>query len=340
MAACCKAVLLGGFLMPLSPAVAATTLDGARAAGTLSCGIVTEISDETKIDTHGDLSALGVEFCRAVSAAILGSRAPVTLHSYPSAAYAYAALQRGEIALMMGDTPQDGLARRYGVQFLTPEFFDGQGLMVHKDRGIASLKDLAGKPVCFIANTDANSRLLRAQAAVGVKVALFPFEEIGEMEAALVDGRCAAETHDVSKLAGDRTLFHGMVRDYEILPERLSLDPYAPVVRDNDPNWAAVVNGVFFSLVQAEEMGVTRDNAQARRGDTDQQVQLLLNVQRGTNWGLFLPEDWSFQAIRAVGNYGEMINRTTGARSPLRLDRGLNGLAGQGGLIWAPPIRP
>ncbi len=314
----------------------ASTLDDVKAARVLPCGVITEIADETKDDTHGDLSVLGGDVCRAVGAAILGGGGRVAVHAYPTAALGYEALRHGDIALMVGDTPSAGIARRYGVAFLTPVYFDGQGLLVHQDRGIASFRDLAGKPVCFIGTTDPELRLHQAEARAGVKVNPFPFEEIGEMEAALVGGRCAAMTYDVSRLAADRTLFHGMIRDFVILPDRLTLDPFAPVVRDGDPQWARIVDGVFFALVQAEELGVTRATVVARRGDADETVQVLLGVRRGSGWGLGLGDDWAAQAIAAVGNYGEMLARDTGDGSPLRLDRGVNAL---GGLIWAPPVR-
>jgi general L-amino acid transport system substrate-binding protein len=331
--------LAAAFLLCATTAHAATTLDAIRAAGHLSCGVVTEISDETKDDTHGDLSVLGGDFCRAVAAAVLGTHAAVVVHAFPRAALGYEALQHKDLDILVGDTPSDGLARRYGVQYTMPIFFDEQALLVRKDAGIASLKDLANKPVCFIGTTDAELRLHQATQAAGIKVGLFPFEEIGEMEAALVDGRCAAETHDASKLAVDRTGFHGMVHDFIILPDRLSIDPFAPVLRDGDPVWARIVNGVFFALVQAEQLGVTRANAGAMRANPNETVQMLLGARQGTNWGLFLTADWALHAIEAAGNYGEMLNHATGEASPLHLARGLNALAGQGGLIWAPPIR-
>ncbi len=317
----------------------ADTLSESQAAQRMACGVVTEVSDETVDDTHGNLSQLGTDFCRAVGAAVLGDARAVQIRAFPTAALAYQALQRGDIALMVGDTPDAGLERRYAVRDLTPIFFDGQGLLVHKDRGIGSLKDLANKPICFIGTTDAEWRLRRAAEAAGVKLDAFPFEEIGEMEAALVDGRCAAETHDVSRLAADRTLFHGMVSDFEILPDRLTLDPLAPVVRDNDPRWARIVDGVLFALVQAETLGVTRDNADAMRASPDPTVQMLLGARQGTAWALGLSDGWALRAIEAAGNYGEMLRRDTGDGSAMRLPRGLNALAGQGGLIWAPPIR-
>jgi general L-amino acid transport system substrate-binding protein len=40
-----------------------------------------------------------------------------------------------------------------------------------------------------------------------------------------------------------------------------------------------------------------------------------------------------------VGNYGEMFERNLGSQSALHLERGLNRLWTQGGLMYAPPFQ-
>ena len=318
---------------------AGSVLDELKKTGVLSCGVVTAPNDETVDDTHGNLSAFGAEICRAVGAAVLGPKTRVTIARYPSEALAYQNLQQGNLALFVGATPNPGLARRYGIAYLKPVYFDTQGLLVHKDRGLKSLRDLAGKQICFIGGTDAETRLDNAVNTAGIKIGRFPFEEIGEMEAALVGGRCDAETHDASKLAEGRSAFHGRRNDFEILPDRLALDPLSPVVRADDAAWARVVDWVTGALVEAEIDGVTRENAVSMKQSARVDVQTLLGVRQGIQWGLFLDRSWAFWAIEAVGNYGEVFDRTAGAQSPLKLERGLNRSWTQGGMLWGGPFR-
>lgn len=52
-----------------------------------------------------------------------------------------------------------------------------------------------------------------------------------------------------------------------------------------------------------------------------------------------LPKDWAVTAIAATGNYGEIFERNLGASSPIKLERGLNRLWTEGGLLYAPPFR-
>ena len=311
-------------------AQAGTTLDSVKQTQKLSCGAMTAANDETKDDTHGDTSAFGTDLCRAVAAA---AHAIATVHAFPSEELAYKALQAGKIALFVGGTPNPATARHYGVTYLHPVFFDGQGLLVHKDRGIHSLRDLTGKHICFIGTTQAERNLDDAARKEAISIAPFPFEEIGEMEAALVGGSCDAETHDVTKLAAGRAAFHGRVRDFDILPDMLSLDPLSPVVRTDDADWARVVDWVGAALVQAEISGVTQGNSAQMRTSADSMVQELTGVRRGLQWGLYLDDDWSLRAIQSVGNYGEVFARDLGNRSALRLERGVNRPWMEGGLL-------
>lgn len=65
----------------------------------------------------------------------------------------------------------------------------------------------------------------------------------------------------------------------------------------------------------------------------------LLGKTPGMGAALGIPESWAYDAIKAVGNYGEIFERNLGLKTPLLMERGLNNLWNQGGLIYAPPVR-
>ncbi|MGZ5913917.1 MAG: hypothetical protein ACXWJU_01120 [Hyphomicrobium sp.] len=52
-----------------------------------------------------------------------------------------------------------------------------------------------------------------------------------------------------------------------------------------------------------------------------------------------MPRDWAYQVVKNVGNYGEIFDRTLGAKSNLKIARGLNNLWTKGGLMYAMPFR-
>ena len=112
----------------------------------------------------------------------------------------------------------------------------------------------------------------------------------------------------------------------------------APAYRRDDPQWALIVDWTVHALVQAEASGVTQANVGAQRSSEDPVVQRLLGVDFATSRALGLPaRDWAAQVIAAVGNYGEIYERTVTAT--LRLPRGLNALWLNGGLMRPLPVQ-
>ena len=124
-----------------------------------------------------------------------------------------------------------------------------------------------------------------------------------------------------------------------LLPDILTLDPVAPAYRQGDAQWAAIVDWTIYALIQAEASGLTKDNVAGITRSDDLVVQHLLGIDYSTAVALGLDHAWAARVIAAVGNYGEIYDRTTGAASPLDLPRGLNALWTQGGLMRPLPVR-
>jgi general L-amino acid transport system substrate-binding protein len=334
-----RLLLICAFVL-VSPALAAGgTLDTVRKVGALTCGVDTEEPDYSKSQSHGNLSALGIDLCKAVAAAVLGDGAkikPLVVHDDPGG---LEAVKAGKIDLLAGGTPDLTYQAAFGIGYGPPLFLDGLGFLVHKNEGIDSLQALAGKQICFLSEMQGQQDLEDGLAQRGIVVKPFPFEETGEMEAALVTGHCGAVAAPVSALANMRPGFHGRVSQYDILPDTLTLEPFVPVYRDGDPQWADIVAWTVHALVLAETEGVTQANAAALQQAGRIEVRYLLGGNPGVGRSLGLDDGWALRAIQAVGNYGEVFNRDVGAGSPLRLPRGRNALWTQGGMMYAPPIR-
>ncbi len=318
---------------------AGATLDSVRAAGTLTCGVNTEEEDYSKFQSHGDLSVLEADVCRVVAAVVLADAGKTTVVALPDDPHSLSAVASGKVALLAGETPNLTNETAFGIGFGPPVFLDGQGFLVRAGTGVASIKDLADRQVCFITETQAEQELDDRLAQRGVRFIPFPFEESGEMQAALVTGHCAAIAGPVSALANMRTGFHARKALFEILPETITLAPFAPVYRLGDPQWASIIAWTVHALVLAEEAGVTQANAGALRVNGRPEVRYLLGGVPGVGKPLGLDDGWAFRAIEAIGNHGEMFERDLGGNSPLRLARGRNALWTQGGLIYAPPLR-
>lgn len=336
----CVAYLLFGLwasVVPLSAhASASRTLDALRAQGSLSCGVVVEQEDFNKVDTHGDLSGFSARICGAVAAAALGDAGRVRLEGYPDDAHGIAALEHGTVALLVGTTPEATMAMLHHLRFSPTLFVDGQGFLIRRSLHAKHAADLRDRSVCFLSETPAQPGLTEWQAQAKVPLRFDPYEEGGEMEAALTAGHCDAITADVSALAVMRAAFHGRRAEFEILPWQITFDPFAAATREADPAWTTIVSDVVAVLIEAEQRGIDRAHLSAARSGGDPAALRLLGPTPGLHSLLGLQDGWAARAVAASGNYREILDETVGAQSPLGLPRGRNSLWSAGGMIGAP----
>jgi general L-amino acid transport system substrate-binding protein len=322
-----------------SRAHAGATLDRIRAAGSLPCGINIEEPEYSTQDAHGNHAVFDTDICKAVAVAVLGPNAKFTVMSYRDEQDALKALKSGEVALLATATPNYINSANKGFGFARPIFYDYQALFVNKTMGVATPHDLAGKKICFLGGTEIETQLTSYMQREKIKFLPFPFQEEGEMEAALVTRNCAAVTADVSQLGYERLGFKSVARNFEILPDVVAKDPLAPAYTLEDTQWAAIVNWTVEALIQAEESGVTQANLEEMKNSDDEVIRRLLGVHRGYGGFLGLDDAWAARVIEAVGNYGEMFERDLGSGSVMKLARGANNLWTKGGLMYALPIR-
>ncbi|HXQ31464.1 MAG TPA: transporter substrate-binding domain-containing protein [Steroidobacteraceae bacterium] len=332
-------ILVCGFLCS-APTFGAPTADRIRAAGSLRCGVVATPEDWNKTDLHGPLASLDIQICKAVAVAVAGLKASVNIAPFASELDAEEGLSKATVDLVVGVTPDATSMWHWNIGFGPPVFYDGQGFLVRGDADAVSIADLAGRKVCVVEGTDNEKVLLARTVARGIAIVPLPFQEEGEMDDGLAVRHCDAISAYVSRLAQIKSAYpKQLARDW-ILPELLTLSPVAPAYRRDDPTWAMIVDFTIHALVQAEVSGVTQANVAAQRGSDDPVVQRLLGVDWATSRALGLPaKDWAAQVIAAVGNYGEIYDRTVGINSPLQLPRGLNALWVNGGLMRPLPLQ-
>lgn len=324
-------------LLPVSFAACAQTLAAVRASHHLDCGTVQGVDDWNGEDIHGDLSALGGEICRAVAIAILGSADDLAIQVFPAEPEALGALKQGSIQLAVGVSPSTTVAMQFGVGFGPPVFYDSQRIMVSKLSGVTDLSGLRDQLVCAL-DMSPPERTLRDEMTVRhISYALQAHSEQGELDASVAVRRCAAGTGMETRLAQSRANFHARTSDFVFLPERLTIDPVVPAYRYNDQAFGLIVDWTIYALIEAEALGITRDNVAEAVKREDMRTEQLLGHDFATAQALGLAHDWAAKVIAATGNYGEIFERTTGR--PYRLERGLNALWTQGGLMAPMPMK-
>ena len=127
--------------------------------------------------------------------------------------------------------------------------------------------------------------------------------------------------------------------DHIVLPEVISKEPLATVVRHGDDQWLDIIKWTHYAMLNAEEYGVTQKNIDEMLKSDKAEIKRLLGTDGNLGEQLGLTKDWAARIIRHVGNYGESFERNVGQGSQLKIARGLNALWSKGGLQYAPPIR-
>ncbi len=326
-------------LMAASP-IHAATLDDVRDRGTLRCGVSTGSAGFAFTDDTGAWTGFDPAICQAVAAAVFGDPARVE-YTPTTGKTRFEALKSGEIDVLARVTTWT-FTRDVDLKltFAGINYYDGQGFMVPRALGVDSARDLDGASVCIQTGTTSELNLSDYFRVHDLRYEPVPIETNAEARQSYQAGRCDVYTTDASGLAATRATFANP-SEHVILPEIISKEPLGPLVRHGDDQWADIVRWVLNALILAEELGVTRETVRdmAERGTDNPEINRLLGVSGEFGAMLGLDGDWAVNAIAANGNYAEIFNRFVGPDTDIGLDRGLNALWRDGGILYAPPFR-
>lgn len=319
-------------------AASASTLDDVKAKGFIQCGVSQGLPGFSNPDSAGNWSGLDVDFCRAVASAVFND--PTKVKFTPlSAKERFTALQSGDVDLLARNTTWT-MSRdtQLGLAFSVVNFYDGQGFMVRKELGVKSAKELDGASVCVNTGTTTELNLADYFRSNNMKYELVNFEKSDEVVAAYDAGRCDVYTTDKSGLYAQRLKMKNP-DDNIILPETISQEPLGPVVRQGDVQWLNIIKWTHYAMLEAELYGVTKDNVDEMKKSDNPKIRRLLGVEGEFGQAIGLSNDWAYDIIKNIGNYGEVFDRDVGMDSPLKIARGLNALWTKGGLQYGMPVR-
>jgi general L-amino acid transport system substrate-binding protein len=318
---------------------AGATLDAVKSKGYAQCGVSTGLPGFSAADEKGQFTGIDVDMCRAVAAAVFGDAGKVK-YSPLTAKERFTALQSGEIDMLPRNTTWTFTRdTSLGLNFTGVNYYDGQGFLVTKQLGVKSALELDGASFCIQAGTTTELNLADYFRANKMQYTPITFDTSDQTVKAFEAGRCDALTSDQSQLYALRIKLKDP-GSAMVLPEVISKEPLGPVVRQGDDEWFNVVKWMLFALINAEELGITSANVDDMKAkSTDPNVRRLLGVEGVKGEWIGLSDDWGYNIIKQVGNYGEVFDRNVGKGSALGISRGLNALWSHGGIQYAPPIR-
>lgn len=332
-------VLLGG----VNEAHAGSTLDAVRARGKLLCSTAGNIyAGRVDYAKPGNMSGFNRDFCRAIAAATLADGSAVKfIPLVPK--NRFQALQEGAIDVLIRSTTWTLIRdSSLGVHFAAVNFYDGQGFLAAKSLGIKSLSELRKKgkkaTVCVEKNTTTIDNVKEYIRTHDLPIKVIGFNAFEEARYAFIDRRCDLFTADRSFLMEVRVDDTPKPDNYIILQDIISKEPLAAAVRDNDPQWFNIVRWSVYATIQAEELGITSANVDALRKDGSTPQRLFLGANPSLGKALGLNDDWAYQIVKSVGNYGEIFERNLGKGTVYNIKRGINDLWTRGGLMYSPPF--
>ena len=306
--------------------------------GEVFCGVNAGLPGFSIPDDKGNWTGFDVDFCRAVAAAIFDD--PKRAKFIPlDASERFKELQSRKVDILSrNSTWSMSREENYDLYFPAVAYYDGQGFMLPRARNIDSALDLNNSKVCVQEATTTELNLADYFRTNNMKYEEMKFSKLDEVIKAYDSGKCDTFTADVSQLYALR-LNLAKPDDHVILPDVISKEPLAPVVRQRDDDWMMIVKWTLYAMINAEELGVTSQNIDEALKSKKPDVMRLVGTEGSYGEDLGLTRDWAVRIIRHVGNYGEVYDRNVGSGSKLHIPRGLNQLWNAGGIQYAPPIR-
>ncbi|HEX4468431.1 MAG TPA: amino acid ABC transporter substrate-binding protein [Gemmatimonadaceae bacterium] len=314
-----------------------TTLATIRSRGAVKCGITQGAGFATP-DDSGHWRGFDVDFCRALAVALFNDPNKVQFVTFTQQ-QRFSGLQSGEVdVLVNGTSITSSRALQRNFHFGPIYFYDGQGFLMPKASKVDRAAQLNGATVCVQQGTTTELNLTDFARRNHISFKPVVMEDLRAAVSALAGGRCDVISQDGAGLATTRTMLRNP-NDYVVLPDHISKEPIAPVVRFGDDQWLEVVNWVFRAPVEAEELGIASSNVASLAQSADPSIRRFLGFEAGISDGFGLGAQWPYHVISSVGNYGEIFERNLGPKTPLGMDRGMNKLWNYGGLMYSPPFR-
>ena len=319
-------------------------LDLIKERGELICGVSGKIPGFSFLGINGEYKGLDVDICKSFAAGILGDSYKIQYRPL-TAAERFTAIKTGEIDVLSRNTTftlsRDSSGGN-GLSFAPVVFYDGQGLMVKKESNIRSIEDLENKSICVGSGTTTEQNINDVFESKSLPYTPIKYQDLNQVIAGYLQGRCSAMTSDRSQLAAARSGFKNP-EDHIILKNILSKEPLSPASDGTDNKLADALRWIIFTLITAEEEGITKENIDekvklAKKNPQLKSLRRFLGVDGGLGEKIGLRNDFTVNVIKATGNYGEIYERNLGKNSNVPISRELNQLFKNGGLHFSPPF--
>lgn len=316
-----------------APAFAQSTLETVQERGRIICGSSQGTPGFGAPDADGYWRGLDIAMCRAVAVAVFDDKDAVNFVPL-TGQQRIPALQTGEIDMLPRTFTWTLTRDANGIDYVTTNYYEYTGFMMPASLGIERVEDMAGATVCV--QTGSTTEMIVNDVSQKNDLDLQPviFDNTSGTRQAFFSGRCDALITDAGALASVRATMADNPDDYVIFPATPYASALTPAVREGDSQWKDIVNWSIQALIAAENFGLTQGNIDEALESDDPVLKRFVGTTPGLGQALGLSDDFAYRIVKALGNYGEIFERTVGMDSPLKIERGYNALYGDGGLMF------
>ena len=286
----------------------------------------------------GNWDGFEIEICRAIAIAVMGEEWSIkTVEVNSKTRFEY--LFDGTVDIILATTTWTySRDVEWRIEFMPTTYYDGQGFIVRKSLGFKSAKDLTGERVCYGENSTAAQNIKDFFELWDVDYIPVPLKAGESATDFYIDGECDMYGTDRSALAGRKSTFSDP-NSHVILPEIISKEPLGPAVKYGDQQFSDIVRWAIYVLFLAEEFGIDQVNIDDFSSNKDPMIQIFMGERGELGAKLGISETFAYDIISQVGNYKEIFEMHLGKSTRLGLNRGLNKLYKDGGLLYSPPLK-
>ena len=313
------------------------TLKAIRDRGHLICASSDPLPGFAQAGEDGLWTGFDVDVCRAIAVAVFNDPSKMEFVALSGDAR-FAQLQTGAVDLIARNA--SWTMRRdtgYAAHYVAPSFFDGQAFMVPQGLGVVSAYELDKVTICVVDEPEQVANLEEFFFSTQSDYTTRLYEDREDLAVAYSSGLCNAVSASASWLNAVRRSLKEPAT-HRILPERISKGAFGPMVRSGDDQWFDIVEWTLYTLIGAEEAGITALNIASLSAAKTHRIRRILGLEGSFGPGIGLDAHFMANVIKTVGNYGEIFERNFGPATGAAVLRGQNSLWINGGLIYAPPI--
>ena len=307
-----------------------------KARGYLSCSGSQGVPGLSRADEKGVWRGFDSDICRAITVAILGDAQKVRFVPL-NAAQRLPAVQTGEIDVL-SRTSTLTFTRDMAIRFVAITLYDSDAVLVRKALGVKGLKDLGGKTVCMQGGGSlVENALDELETAESIKLERVYFDSTITARDTYLAGRCDMYVTDGLAARSQLATVVKNPGEHDLFYIGHTIEPNGVAIARGDDRMFDIVRWTTNLLIWAEANGITSANVDEKLRTGTKEVKRVLGGDDAYGRALGLDQKWAYNVIKQVGNYGEIWDRNLGAGTPIKAERRLNALQGNGGLHFPLP---